>query len=76
MIPRRSGYSLRSKLKAVVLLLGNIRPNLHNAPFVDDLMAQHAAGVSQSVACGSQLALVKWKCGDSYFIKPAGSEMR
>ena len=38
-------------------LLGNIRLNLLNAPFVDDLTAQYAPGVSQAIARRSQLAL-------------------
>jgi hypothetical protein len=38
-------------------LLGNIRLNLLNALFVDDLTAQYAPGVSQAIALRSQLAL-------------------
>ena len=38
-------------------LLGNIRLNLLNALFVDDLTTQYVPGVSQAIARRSQLAL-------------------
>ena len=38
-------------------LLGNIRLNLLNAPFLDDFTAQYAPSVNQAIARRSQLAL-------------------
>ncbi len=50
-------YSPPSELKTVVFLLGYIRLNLLDTPFVDDFTSQHAPDVGQAVARWGQLAL-------------------